>query len=64
MKIFINHDYIVSQLLHYRLNKFVTIEQNFVNLMTQHKTEEVCSVDNTRSSDLKLSSKQPNATST
>jgi hypothetical protein len=29
-----NHDYIVSQPIDYRLNMFVTSEQNFVDLMT------------------------------
>jgi hypothetical protein len=33
MKIFIDHDYIVSQSLDYGLNKFVTLEQNFVDMM-------------------------------
>jgi hypothetical protein len=55
MKIFRDHDYIVSQSLDYRSDKFVTLEQNFVDLMIQHRTKEVCSVDNTTSSDLELS---------
>ncbi len=64
MKIFTDHDYIVSQSLDYRSDKFVTLEQNFVDLMIQHKKEKVCSVDNTMSSDLELSSEQPSATFT
>jgi hypothetical protein len=34
MKIFIDHDYTFSQSLDYRSNKFITSEQNFVDLMT------------------------------
>jgi hypothetical protein len=34
MKIFIYHDYIVSQSLDYGLNRFVTLEQNYIDLMT------------------------------
>jgi hypothetical protein len=34
MKIFTNHDYTFSQSLDYRSNKFITSEQNFVDLMT------------------------------
>jgi hypothetical protein len=56
MKIFRDHDYIVSQSLDYRLDKFVTLEQNFVDLMIQYRKEKVYTVDNTTSSDLKLSS--------
>jgi hypothetical protein len=33
MKMFIDHDYIVSQLLDYGSNRFVTSEQNTVDLM-------------------------------
>jgi hypothetical protein len=33
-----NHEYIVSQLVDYRLDMFITSKQNFVNLMTQHTT--------------------------
>jgi hypothetical protein len=32
--------------------------------MTQHRLKEVCSVDNTKSSNLKLSSEKPTTTST
>jgi hypothetical protein len=62
MIIFTNHNYIVSQSLDYRLDEHVTSEQNFIDLLTQHGIEEVCNVNSTRSSDLELSSKQPNAT--
>jgi hypothetical protein len=31
-----NHEYIVSQLIDYRLNMSITSEQNFVDLMIQH----------------------------
>jgi hypothetical protein len=34
MKMFTNHDYIVSQSLDYGLNRFVTSKQNYVDLMT------------------------------
>jgi hypothetical protein len=33
MKIFKDHDYTVSQSLDYGLDTFVTLEQNFVDLM-------------------------------
>jgi hypothetical protein len=64
MKIFIDHDYIVSQSLDYGLDRSITLEQIFINLMIQHRVEEVYSVDNTRSLDLKLSSEKLSATST
>ncbi len=50
MKIFIDHDHIISQSLVYRLNKFVTSKQNSIDLMIQHRTKEVYSVDNIMSS--------------
>jgi len=49
-----NRDYIVSQAIDYRLDMYVTSKQNFVHLMTQHKTKNICSVDNTRSSKLEV----------
>jgi len=64
MKIFIDHDYIVSQSLDYGLDRSITLEQIFINLMIQHRVNEVYSVDNTRSLDLKLSSEILSATST
>jgi hypothetical protein len=39
-------------------------EQNFVDLMTQHRLKEICNVDNTSSSNLEMSSELSNATST
>jgi hypothetical protein len=44
------HDYIVSQLLDYGVDKTVTLEQNVVDMMTQHRPKGICSVDNIRSS--------------
>ncbi len=61
MKIFANHDYTISESLEYTLDGFVTSEPNFVDLMTQHKIEKNCSVDNTKSPNLELSIEQPNA---
>jgi hypothetical protein len=64
MKLFTkNCDYIISQSLDYGSIKFVTSEQNFADLMTQHRIEEVCSVNNIRSSDLQLSLEKPSAMS-
>jgi len=37
MKMFIDHDYIVSQSLDYGSHKFVILEQNSIDLMTQHR---------------------------
>jgi hypothetical protein len=45
------------------LDRFVTSKPNFVDMMTQCGTEEVYSTTNTKSSNLKLLSEQPNATS-
>jgi hypothetical protein len=59
-----NHDYIISQPINYRLNMFVTSKQNFVDLMTQRRIEEIYSVDNTRSLELEVLSKEPSALST
>jgi hypothetical protein len=64
MKFFTYHNYIVSHLLDYGLNRFVSSKQNFVNMMTQHRIEEIGSVDNIKSLDLEMSLKKPNATST
>jgi hypothetical protein len=52
MKIFTNYDKTISQSLDYGSDKFVTLEQNSNNLVIQHRVEEVCSVNNTRSLDL------------
>jgi hypothetical protein len=49
MKIFIDHDYTISQSLNYRSNKFVTLKQNSSDLMIYYKSYEVY---NTRSPDL------------
>ncbi len=64
MKLFIDYDYTVSKLLDYRLDKFIILKQNSINLMTQHRTKEVYNVNNNKSSYLMLSSEQLNATST
>ncbi len=44
-----NHDYVDSQLLDFGVNKLMTSKQTFVDLMTQHGTKGIYSVDNTRS---------------
>jgi hypothetical protein len=36
---FTDHDYTISRSLDYGLDKFVTSKQNFVDPMTQRKTE-------------------------
>jgi hypothetical protein len=59
-----DHNYIVSQSLDYKSHRHVTSKQNFIDMMTQHRIKKICSVNNTRSSYLKLSLKQPNATFT
>jgi hypothetical protein len=63
MKLFTNCDYIVSQSLDYGSIKSITSKQNFANLMTRHRIEEIYSVNNIRSSDLELSLEKPSATS-
>ncbi len=50
MILFRNHCYTILQLVDYRLDFSVTLEQNFVDLMIQHKTKEIYNVNNTRSS--------------
>jgi hypothetical protein len=56
-----NHEYIVSQRVDYRLHMYVTLEQNFVNLMTQHMTEIFYNANNTKSLELKVLLEKPNA---
>jgi hypothetical protein len=63
MKKYLNHDYIVSQLLNYGVDKILTLEQNVANLMTQHRPKGICSVDNTRSY-LGMSLELPNVITT
>jgi len=58
-EIFTDCDHTISQSLDYGSNKFVTLEQNFDDLMTEHKTQAICS-----SLDLELSLKKPSVTST
>jgi hypothetical protein len=41
----------------------LSLEQNSIDLMIQHRTEDVCSVDNTKSSNLDLSLEKPSAMS-
>jgi hypothetical protein len=53
--------YTVSQPTNYKLDMFVTWEQNFVNLMTQHKIEEICNVNNTMSLKLEVLLEEPSA---
>jgi hypothetical protein len=64
MKIFTDYDHTISKSLDYRLDKFITLKQNSINMMIQHKTKEVYNVNNNKSSYLTLSSEQPSAMST
>jgi hypothetical protein len=64
MKVFTNNDCTISQLLDYGLYKYARSEQNFVNLMNQHKTEVVYNVNNTKSSNFDSSLEKLDATST
>jgi hypothetical protein len=57
MILFKYHDYTISQPIHCKLDMFLTLEQNLVNLMTK----EICNVDNTKSLELKVLSKEPSA---
>jgi len=59
-----DHDYKISQPIDYKLDMFVTLEQNFVDLMVQHMTKEICSVDNIKSSKLEVLLKELSAIST
>jgi hypothetical protein len=59
-----NHDYTISQPVDYKLDMFVISNQNSVNLMIQHKIEEIYNVDNTKSSKLEMLLKKPNVIST
>jgi len=56
-----NHHYKVSQLIDYRLDMFVTSKQNFVNVMIQHMIEQICTINNTKSSLLEVLLKEPSA---
>jgi hypothetical protein len=58
-----DHDYVNLQLLEYGVDKLVTSKQNFVDMMTQHRSKGICNVDNIRPLDSRVSSKLPNATS-
>jgi hypothetical protein len=58
-----NHDYINSQLLDCGVDKSLTSEQNYVDLMTPHRLERIYNLDNTMSSYSEMSSKLPSATS-
>jgi hypothetical protein len=42
-----------SQPIDCKLDMFLTLEQKFVNVMTQHMTKEICNVDNIKSSEIK-----------
>jgi hypothetical protein len=59
-----DHNYKISQSLNYKSDRPITSKQNFVDLMTQHRIEEFCSVKNTKSSNLELLLEQLSATST
>jgi hypothetical protein len=57
------HGYIVSHLLDCGIDKLVMLEQNYVDMMIQHRLEAICSVHNTRSSNSRMSLKLPSAMS-
>jgi hypothetical protein len=63
MNKYLDHGYTISQLLDCGVDKSLILEQDFVDLMTQHRLKGICSVDYTISSNSKMSSGSPNATS-
>jgi hypothetical protein len=52
-----NQDYTISQPIDYRSDKFVILEQNYIDLMIQQKTKEICNVNNTKSLEIEVLSK-------
>jgi hypothetical protein len=48
MILFKNHDYIVSQPIDYRSYTSITLKQNSINMVTQDRTKEICSVNNNK----------------
>jgi hypothetical protein len=44
------YDHTISQLVDYKSNMFITLKQNFVDIMIQHMTKEIYNVDNVKSS--------------
>jgi hypothetical protein len=50
--------------LDYGVNKWVTLKQNSIDLMTQHRPEGICNVDYIMSSNLRMSLKLLGAMST
>jgi hypothetical protein len=56
-----DYDHTISQPVDYKSNMSITSKQNFVNLMIQHKTKEIYSVNNVRSSKERVLSKEPSA---
>jgi hypothetical protein len=56
-----DYDHIISQPVDYKSNMSITSKQNFVNLMIQHKTKGIYSVDNVRSLKEHVLSKEPSA---
>jgi hypothetical protein len=44
-----DYNHIVLQPVDYKLDMSIASKQNFVDLTTQHKIEEICNVDNIRS---------------
>ncbi len=56
-----NQDYTISQPIDYRSNTFVASNQNSINMMIKHRTKTICSVDNTKSLEIKVSSKKLSA---
>jgi hypothetical protein len=51
-----NHDYIASQLLNCGVDNLMTSKKNSIDLMTQHRLKGIRSVNNTKSSDSRMSS--------
>ncbi len=61
MKKYPNNGYTISHLLDCGVDKSLMLEQDFVDLMIQHRPQGICSVDYTMSG---MSSKSPSGIST
>ncbi len=64
MNKYLDHDYANLQLLDYGVNKSMTLEQNYTNVMTQHGSKGIYNVNNIMSLDSRVSSKLCSAMST
>jgi hypothetical protein len=64
MNKYLNHGYTISHLLDCGVDKSLMLEQDFVDLMTQHRPDKICNVNYTMSSDSRMSSKSFSAMST